>query len=286
VDFSKLKDGVLAFSVFLASNLFWSCLTGFSIWIAFDSQIGASATSLLTAAQEALQSSLTKDMLENYGLKPLLPTLAFFLIVFALHANKEILVRLGSYIAPTIVFEHLVGLRKISTGRWHYVIGKLGYKYSFGDLRLIIDSRYRDAQAKQFRPSGDEFEIFKSLCILNAMMLVLSVLTQNPPKAQNAILFVFFAICAFVSISVRLYHDRNASLWAIEEVMSQLLAEHVLGETNEQIVSDEKRLAAEMEVDQACEAISKNPSHHLSWQLPLIGSVAVLKSVLGRSGTR
>jgi len=279
LDISKLKDGIVDLSVFFVSHGFWLFLTVLSTWAAFGSDLQEGTfihTSYLT---DLLESETAKLLVEDYGLKPLIPIILIFVLIFVLYFNAEILRGLGQYIPPEIAWHWMPGFRDVGLDRWYYVIGRIGSSYSFQDIREIIESRH----AKKLDGYGTDvyfeaFRIFKALAFLNFCFFLMG-LGGERSGIFNLALFVWFASAAVLSIVLHIYHRRNQSHWAIEEILRDLLADRASARTSAE--QDEEAVDLSAQSGEAAEfatVLQEQPLFSLTWTLPLIGNMSVLAS--------
>jgi hypothetical protein len=277
VDFSKIKDGVLAFSSFLVTHVAWLVATLYSLWAALGSERAEPLSNALNSALATLNRQDITSVLDDYGLKPLVPALVFFIGLFVLHAHRELLARAGRYVPPDLVMYWMPGLPSVGAGRWHYVLSQLPASFSLHGIRSILESRY-DAAVERRRPENLllSFNMFKALAALN---LLLAIVPSNPQRWVNLTAFGAFVAASAVSAMLHVYHARLVSSWAIEDVLRNLIAEQVLeghGTLRQLNDTEVKEIREFVRAEEQVRAVS------FSWNVPFIGSVRILSETLRR----
>lgn len=282
MDFSKLKEGVIALSTFLASHMVWLAFTIYSIHAAFGSQMEARIVEISVAVIQTLQSNIAKLLIETYGLKPLIPTFSLFVIVFILHANRVLLEETGRYVPPELVWNSMPGIRDIDPSRWRYVLGELGSEFSFDKVLMLVADRYTEAR-KEYNYSNylAVFNIFKSLAFINAILGLASIRSLN---IMTLLSFIFCSAVAALIALLQIYHESNKSRWAIDKLLNKLIVENASESNqdkgNEQVIvwlDDESGKA-----ENFWNSVKKQPIITLSWSLPLVGNIRILKQSFDR----
>jgi hypothetical protein len=280
MDFTKLRDGVVAFSAFVVGHAFWLWITIYSLWLAFGTRFETVASGVGDSAIAFSQNETTKAVLTTYGIQPLMPAFALFLIIFGLHAHRQLLDWLGSFVPPELVEYNMPGLRDIDSGRWMWVLRKLGPKVSLADLQILVEARYPAfIKRRRFFRLGQTFNILKSVALLNAALC--AVASNKVGRIGNLWMCIAALLAAAATVLLHIYHTRNNSHWAIDDILQTIVAENVGKEASEN--KEEASSAIDRkQVEQFCSAERETRPFTLSWSLPLIGNLLILKESWAR----
>jgi hypothetical protein len=232
----------------------------------------------MSSAVAAVESSQVKTLLAGYGLKPLIPALAFFLLIFILHAHRRLLMLVGSFVPPDLVMYYMPGLRYISAGEWRHAWGAFGADYSVYDLRSFVEDRYERAMKKRrFYDYLNAFIMLKALALLNLFLVVIDQM-HHRRVVGNLVLLILFFVAATVSVALHIYHERNNSKWAISEILKALRVKN--SEKGHASATDEDRTRESLQADALVKSECSVRMYSFGVRLPMIGNLNVLKESL------
>lgn len=261
----------------------WLLATLYSLYQSYGPLLTRHFMALIASAENAANDNTVKALLDGYGLKPLIPALGFFLIIFLLHAHKRILIFVGSFVPPELIMMYMSGLKYVGKWGWLSAWETYGDNFRVSDIRGFVEDRYDQALMKRGTQSyRTEFEMLKALGALNFVLLILDV-HYGRPAAGNLMLALSFIAAAFIAVTLHVYHDRNTSRWAIEDVLRTLRSDNLA--KGRPTVTAAIRKQQESEAESMAAAEAKMRSFSFGWKVPLIGSLRILTESLALERT-
>ena len=228
MDFSKIRSGVIDFSVFLVEHSLWLAATLFSVYVLIGTQLNDGFTWLANDAVQRITAPAVAGFISTYKLEGLLPFLVIFGAVFILHAHLSTLRAIGRYTPPAVRWSSIPALWHVGKDTWMGLMWQTGPKLGLVELIGMVGNKYEKIAQERYPDTtryDDAFELLKAMALINLLLAGFGVATGRS-ALENLLLAGLFAALSAFTLWIDLYHRTMRSKWALQRTFAEIRAEH------------------------------------------------------------